>query len=216
MHERTVLPPDEIEPLTKLLAAMRVEPGHAALVGPDNIRWELPALGAESTWTRWSTRRASTISTRRPTRRGPLGRKVRSLAFPAFLDTCVLFPQYLTDTLLAQADAGTFRPLWSRDVLEELGQALEHETRMTARDRARGGLARPACRRASADRAAADADCAAPSSPAGGACGCGGRQLGSAAPWRVTPERSYRSRRAGFPVDVAEHLRTYPGAGRLR
>lgn len=53
------------------------------------------------------------------------------MAFPAFLDTCVLFPQYLTDTVLTQAGAGTFRPLWSHGVLDELGAVLARETRMT-------------------------------------------------------------------------------------
>lgn len=53
------------------------------------------------------------------------------MAFPAFLDTCVLFPQYLNDTLLTQAVANTFRPLWSRGVLDELGRVLARETEMT-------------------------------------------------------------------------------------
>ena len=52
------------------------------------------------------------------------------MAFPAFLDTCVLFPQYLNDTLLTQAAAGTFRPLWSAGVLDELGRVLQRETQM--------------------------------------------------------------------------------------
>jgi hypothetical protein len=49
------------------------------------------------------------------------------MAFPAFLDTCVLYPQYLCDTLLTQADAQIYRPLWSKGVLEELGRVLERE-----------------------------------------------------------------------------------------
>ncbi len=44
MHDRTVLPPAETGALNKLLAAMRHEPSKgAALVGPDDTRWELPA-----------------------------------------------------------------------------------------------------------------------------------------------------------------------------
>jgi predicted nucleic acid-binding protein len=49
------------------------------------------------------------------------------LAFPVFFDTCVLYPQVLCDTLLTQADAEIFRPLWSGDVLDELGRALARE-----------------------------------------------------------------------------------------
>lgn len=53
------------------------------------------------------------------------------MPFPAFLDTCVLSPQYLSDTLLTQADARTFRPVWSAGVLEELGRVLARRTQMT-------------------------------------------------------------------------------------
>jgi hypothetical protein len=33
------------------------------------------------------------------------------VAFPAFLDTCVLYPAYLCDTLLRLAEASAYRPL---------------------------------------------------------------------------------------------------------
>lgn len=42
-YDRTVMPPEETEPLAKLVAAMRNEPGKATLVGPEDVRWELPA-----------------------------------------------------------------------------------------------------------------------------------------------------------------------------
>jgi predicted nucleic acid-binding protein len=46
------------------------------------------------------------------------------VAFPAFLDTCVLYPAYLCDTLLRLAEASAYRPLWSADVLAELQRNL--------------------------------------------------------------------------------------------
>ncbi len=46
------------------------------------------------------------------------------MTFPAFLDTCVLYPAYLCDTLLRLAEAEAYRPLWSADVLAELRRNL--------------------------------------------------------------------------------------------
>jgi predicted nucleic acid-binding protein len=46
------------------------------------------------------------------------------MAFPAFLDTCVIYPTYLCDTLLRLAEASVYRPLWSNDVLIELRRNL--------------------------------------------------------------------------------------------
>jgi hypothetical protein len=46
------------------------------------------------------------------------------VAFPAFLDTCVLFPACLCDTMLRLAEASACRPLWSADVFAELRRNL--------------------------------------------------------------------------------------------
>lgn len=50
------------------------------------------------------------------------------MAFPAFLDACVLVPITLADTLLRLAEAGTYRPLWSPDVLDEVERNLPELT----------------------------------------------------------------------------------------
>lgn len=46
------------------------------------------------------------------------------MSFPALLDTCTLYGGYLCDTLLRLAEAETFRPLWSAEILAELDRNL--------------------------------------------------------------------------------------------
>jgi predicted nucleic acid-binding protein len=44
--------------------------------------------------------------------------------FPVFLDTNAIYGAGLSDLLLSLAERGTYRPLWSADVLNELHDAL--------------------------------------------------------------------------------------------
>jgi predicted nucleic acid-binding protein len=46
------------------------------------------------------------------------------VAFAVLLDTCTLHKPYLRDALLRLAEAGTYRPLWSHDILAELRKSL--------------------------------------------------------------------------------------------
>ena len=59
------------------------------------------------------------------------------MAFPAFLDACVLVPIALTDTLLRLAEADTYRPLWSDDVLGEVERNLPKVSRTVTPTKAR-------------------------------------------------------------------------------
>lgn len=53
------------------------------------------------------------------------------MAFPAFLDTCTLFGYHLCDLILRLAEAETFRPVWSDDVLDELRRNLVGQVGLT-------------------------------------------------------------------------------------
>jgi len=49
------------------------------------------------------------------------------MAFPAYLDTNVLYGATLCDTMLRIAEQGAYRPHWSEDVLGELVEVLVRE-----------------------------------------------------------------------------------------
>jgi predicted nucleic acid-binding protein len=49
------------------------------------------------------------------------------VAYPVLLDTCVLVPMYLRDSLLQLSVAGLYEPLWSRHILGELSTVLVRE-----------------------------------------------------------------------------------------
>lgn len=52
--------------------------------------------------------------------------------FAVFLDTCTLFGSGLSTLFLNLAERGTYRPLWSRGVLEELERTLMSQARLTS------------------------------------------------------------------------------------
>ncbi|SDK47490.1 Predicted nucleic acid-binding protein, contains PIN domain [Actinopolyspora mzabensis] len=54
------------------------------------------------------------------------------MSFPVYLDACCLVPINLTDVLLRLAEAHTYRPLWSDQVLEEVERNLPRIGSMTA------------------------------------------------------------------------------------
>ncbi|MCL3776564.1 MULTISPECIES: PIN domain-containing protein [unclassified Actinomyces] len=45
--------------------------------------------------------------------------------FSALLDTCVLVPATLADTLLRVAEGGLYRPLWSTAILDEMTRVID-------------------------------------------------------------------------------------------
>lgn len=46
------------------------------------------------------------------------------MPFAVVLDTCVLYPAHLRDTLLRLAERGLYQALWSADILTELHRNL--------------------------------------------------------------------------------------------
>jgi predicted nucleic acid-binding protein len=60
------------------------------------------------------------------------------MSYTVVLDACVLVPMPLCDTLLRLAEEpATYRPLWSGEILLEVGDALENKLKRTAFQRQR-------------------------------------------------------------------------------
>lgn len=58
--------------------------------------------------------------------------------YAAVLDACVLVPMPLCDTLLRLAEEpALYRPLWSEEILKEVGDALEEKLKLTPQQRER-------------------------------------------------------------------------------
>src|ERR1700733_15100574 len=58
--------------------------------------------------------------------------------YTALLDACVLVPMCLCDTLLRLAeDPAMYRPLWSQEILQEVGDALESKIGLSLGQRQR-------------------------------------------------------------------------------
>lgn len=52
--------------------------------------------------------------------------------FPVVLDACVLLPMATCDLLLRIADAKEYRPLWSKEILEEVERNLQISLKRTS------------------------------------------------------------------------------------
>jgi predicted nucleic acid-binding protein len=57
--------------------------------------------------------------------------------FPVILDSCVLYPMYLRDTLLCAAEAGLYRPHWSQEILDGALRNLVAKQQITAQQASR-------------------------------------------------------------------------------